>query len=617
MIKKRWQVSEDNVTWTREVHPLNAKKLTISESRDLDAGQVFFRKKIGQEIEFWDKTPGKDYTYFRSFERRRNGRCQTLYVRLQIKCNRQWSTYWTGQFSTGSGNWDLDKCIFAVKPETVDAYTCMLENMDEKVNVLNADVVTANVAALPPGMEITWGYSGGGLPASEGWEEVDTQTLVRPTIGAFPGGNETRDIYWRETITTVCVDGASITPSGDGWVQVGFSCVDGVTKWARPPLIPWPFPNDPLYVGPVVTGDLEPPASPACENWLLITSFNPPGTGAAGIYICLDLANSQYQINRARKLEHVFKFLLEQQGCELSGLRSDFFEIDPLGDAPGYVAGTNYVTGLENNLAHLLLFQKSDMIDPDSSNPATIGRMSIKELMTALQVMFQCLWDIENGWLRIEHWTYWEGVAGSDLSEYSNVIEPLAYQHSSSNVPRIERLTFMESRTVDFVGRDIVYNSQCARLTDPKEYSPGKITTDIAFILSDPSAINKDGFVMASSFFNGTDYDVDLSAGAITGTAITNGALSTANLMRDYWTWNRLLRNGNMNGQDVVFDGIVNNIRQEGVSVGMCCKLLRMDSSKTIGTTLGSRIGSIRASVEDVEHQLDTDRSIFNLSYPY
>jgi hypothetical protein len=632
MIKKRWQVSEDNVTWTREVHPLNAKKLTISESRDLDAGQVFFRKKIGQEIEFWDKTPGKDYTYFRSFERRRNGRCQTLYVRLQIKCNRQWSTYWTGQFSTGSGKWDLDNCIFSVKPETTDRYTCLMQQMDEKKNVLEAPAFMTMVYN-GPGLEFfgcAYDDDTGSpcsTPSGTGW------TLLDDYVMPLEPGNILCRVWVRKRATTLCVGGSGVAP-GTGWNLLSNDCasngtatyVKGLTTEERAEiLVNVQSPN--LTQGDCVDGEATPPPQPfpgipsAATSWVLILGCSDPDY--PGYWLPLGLYSMDRSIigpgasRTGRRLVDVMDLLLAP--CITEGnVRSDFLGINPPGDTTGYVEGENYVTGAATETANIVICQKSDIAVLDSSESATRGMMTLGEIFTAMRVMYRLLYDVlPNGTVRIEHYKWWQTAAGFNLSEFEEVIEPLVYEHKRDEIPGIERLKFMEARNDDFVGSDIVYSGECVDKSKTEEISPGKITTDVGLILASPQDVSKDGFVFLSCSYANGIYSTVVREGALTGDYAWNAPMSTANLQRDFWTWDRLRRTGRMNDQDVTFDAAVNSIQQEDVKAAVCCKIIRMDAKKSLGTALGTRLGGIRASVEDVEYDLSVDRVQFTLSYDY
>lgn len=606
-MNKRWQISEDNVTWTRDVVPQNAGKLRITETRDLDAAQVFFRRKLSSPIIFWKD----DFTYFKGFERRASGRCQTLYVRLQLQCGAAWQTFWTGEFSTGSGKWNYAECFFEVKPETVDRYTCLLKKKDVKRNLLQVAPVTVNVVSVPSLEFLVCQYSGGsfGCPIPTGFVAAHIWTPISPIqLG----------VLWREVVTTECVGGSPSEPEGAGWMLDTDDCATtGSAKYYRTPVISWPF-GDPVIF---LDGDGYPePPDNSCSSWLNIGSYdysiNPPGI--VPFYVCLSQGTPTV-IDTARPMKECVEFILEGTECGLEGVRSDLFNWNPQGDAPGYVAGLDYVTGLASERSALLFVQKSDAKDPGASNPATIGEMTFKELVQLFLAM-QCFYFIDrDGYLRVEHWTYFVLQDGFNLTDFTRVNEPLMYSHLSEAVPQVERLTAMEALSRDFVGKDIIYSGPCvgSEGDGTKEYVLGKITTDITFVLSDPDEISSEGFVVLASAYDGSEYNVIISPGAITGNYVSNAPMSTANIMRDYWTWNRFLPSANMNGVDVDFDDIRPNVEQQSVRAGMCCKVLRFDATETIGTDLSAILGDARAQVEDVEYDLSTDRVEFTLRYAY
>lgn len=612
----RWQVSfNDGTLWT-EVHPLNGAKLRITMERDLENGQIFFRKKINAAIRF-----GKsDYPQFLAIERNASQRCNEILVRAEIKCAFTWQEVWRGKFSTGSGKFELDNCVFEVKPQTVDAYTCIFERQNIKRNLLNTDRVTVNAFNFTSyeffgcyyndaeGQEAC--ASQAGDPNVTGWTSVADTDL---------GGGYTIAIYVRFRETTECVGGNPAPPPGTGWILLSNDCAtNGTATYVKELGVDDLFE---LNVTGIATGTCEdgvavPPASGCGYPALLIDCDDPlfPSTWAC-------ITPAPIVIDTAFRMDEALQFLVDQMDCGITGVRSDFFGIDPVGDAPGYVEGLNYVTGLPTKTEDLIVVQKSDAIDPDASNPATIGEMTFKEIMKALNVMFQVYWRIdERGRLRIEHWKYWDFPIGLDITSGRDVIEPLIYEHQTGDVPRVERLTFMEAQSRDFVGADIVYGGACVNTENDeaeKEYSPGKVTTDISFVISDPDAISKTGFVFLATVFNGTAYDTIIEAGAITGNYIANAPMSVANLERDYWTWNRYLPSGNMNRQDTTFNAYRPNITQEDVGIAICCDYLDFDPTKRVTSALGQALGGIPATVETAEFSLHDYRMDLTLLYSY
>lgn len=622
---KRWQVSEDGTTWSRDVTVKNGAKVTITEDQDLDAGQIFKRKKLSTKLLFG----GADYLYFLNFERSSMRRCRSIYIRCQFKCAQNWSTFWTGEFSTGSGTWDLDKCLFEVQPETVDRFQCLLKKQDVKRNLLTAPKVTVTIPTIA-----SWEYtllttiSGNPVPVGSGDEILGPGGAVPDTpingwdytgdsLSGVSGG--TVVFFWRERVETECVGGSPAPPPGSGWVLISNDCATtGTALYARPPVVAWPF--DTPTIGTIVDGENAPPDS-SCQ-WVYIGNggVDDPFTTESETlpyYVCMDSAEA-VEVDTARTLKEAAEVIIEATGCDLAGIRSDLFNWNPVGDAPGYVAGIDYVTGLPAQRDNLLIAQKSDVIDPDATNPATIGEWTFKELMQ-LFLALECFWTIDNqGYVRVEHWTYWASQVGLTVANLRKASEPLIYEHLSAETPNVERLTFMEALSRDFVGKDIEYDGPCAQQSsgNAKEYSPGKVTTDVGYILTSPGDISKDGFVVLATRVTDSGYSTIISQGAITGDYLSNAPMSTANIENDYWRDRRYLKSGRMNGVETDFN-IRPNIEQSDVKASMCCELLQYDPSDTLVTVLGARLGGLPAYVDSVTYDLFVDQATWTLRYAY
>lgn len=613
-------------TWT-EVSPVNGSALGLEDSRDLDKGQVFFRRHLKGS----PKLKGDDYLLLYPLERAPHRRCEEVLLKLETKCGAGWREAWRGRFSAGSCAWDLDRCEVEINPETVDAYTCLLDGMRVKRNILSVLPVDASALNLP-NLEFFVCTTVGFIQSppgncdeigGPGWSPGDPYINEwEPAVSVADPLGAQLNVFWRERVEVECA-GTPEPPPGAGWAILENNCAtNGTAVYVRTPTISWPF-GTPTQ-GAVIDGEAVPPAGD-CQ-WLLLgiggvdDPFSPGTDERVSLWICPSDASGT-AINRSRLLEDVAEYLVEQTGCGLEGVRSDFFEWLPPGDAPGYVAGQNYVTGTPNQHASLLIAQKSDIITPAASNPATIGEMSLEEFLVMLSVTHQVFWRIdEAGYLRLEHWSYWTSQPGLDLTTDADVVERLRYEHLSETIPRIERARWMEAQGRDFVGKDIVYSGPCVRVVDDEgveEYSPGRITTDVAFVLNDPTAIAKDGFVLMASVYDGSVYNVVVDTGAITGNLLTNAPMSWANLQRDFWTFNRFLPSGEMNGAQVVFDGYMPNIEQKDVSVPVCCGLYELDASDYLTTNLGVRIGVAQAFVESAAHDLTTGRTTFALRYAY
>lgn len=626
LISMRWMLSEDGgVTYDREVTPFG--KFAYSYDRDLKAGQIFFRHKLNSNLTF----NGDDFRFFYLQERQPTRRCKELFIRREWRCAYVWKVYWTGTFSVGAGSFDLDTCEFVVKPEVEDRYSCLLRQRSGKVNVLDTPVVDVNAVIIPSDYEFTLCdtagsatfncttvrgenqvpiENGGIVDEANGWQSVDV-------VGCSDG---VQAVYWRERITTTCLSGNPVPPPGDGWGLLENNCAtNGTATYVRTPTIPFPFGS--VYSNVTSTDDPVPPSGD-CPYWIYVgtkmCSIFEPIT-YDHVYFCANPEVSGVSYGTGRLLSDVLTKLVQAAGCNLS-IASDFLEINPVGDAPGYVPGDNYVTEGPNYWNAIVVLQKSDAIDPTASNPATLGELTFSEAMTMLSSM-RLFYDIdEQGRLRIEHWTYWTFPQGLDTSDYKTIARN-AWKGLSGDVPKYERLKWMEVQGKDFVGVDIIYSGPCVNAENTeevKEYNMGRFTTDLAFIAGDPEAISTDGFVLLSTVLSGSTYNVSLGIGALSGSLITNAPMSTANLEDSFWRYDRYLQNGNLNGVDVVFDGFIPSIEQNPVTImDMCCDLLVFDPKQRVNTELGTTLGDVLGQIEKVAFEEQGMTTTLTIRYPY
>ncbi len=634
MNDQRFRLCFNGVDW-HEYEPVNSANVTFTQSRDLENGQAFFRRKINTEL-IWG---GDAFKRFWAIEKQEAKQCDEILVVYEERCRGRWQELWRGKFATGRGRFNLDLCEFHVTPETVDRYTCALERQGRKVNLLAAEPVTATASIIPQyevAVCLIYTTNLGTLPTisvcPDGFDSGDPGWAIGPTpppLYTGGAGTGTHFVgyrrYWRERIVIECAGGVPLPPAGTGWVLIENDCdTSGTAVYVRTPTIPWSF-GTPVQ-GDCVAGEAMPPGSSCDGVWVeglgcseIPSQYLPwvPGWVPLPMYVCLTAVTQAY--DRARMLERAVGMQVLALDCGLTGVRSDFFEWDAVGDAPGYATGINYVTGKSTQVDQIVLLQKSDAMYPSSTNPATIGEMTFKEMMHALYVMFRVLWDIdEDGYLRLEHWKYWSFPIGLDLHQQREVIEDIDFTHIVDTLPRVERAAWMEAFSRDFVGRDIVYSGPCIGSTDvntqEKEWTPGKITTDIYFILTDPAAISKDGFAFLATKFDESQYNTILDEGAITGNYIANAPLSWANLQRDYWRWDRPYREGNMNGVDTVFDGHLPNRKQEGVGYAVCCDVHSFDPKDRVETKLGKLLGKT-GIVETAEYNIHDRRMRMVLLY--
>lgn len=597
-MKKRWMLSTDGgVTFPTEVTPLNLSRVEFVRDKreaNLAKGRMFIRRHLSVPLEFHKD----DYALLYPYERNPNVRCDFLYIRQERRCGSVWKTFWTGRFNAGSGNWDHCSCWCSFPITTVDQYTCFLDHIEEKQNVLQVAPVVVNTAfILSFEFDVCW-YNvddpGGPLNCATQFPEVEGWTFVGG--GAFDIGADSYDViaYGRRREVTICVGGVPVPPAGSGWILLEDNCdTDGTAVYVREITEDEIFNNIcGLYFGTCTANAPTPPVAPECSSFYLVHGCSSDGVPV--MYICL--CTAEEDSTTARPLEGVMQYLIDKMGCDdVTSMVSDFFEINPAADAPGYTAGLNYVTGQFNQVAHLTLTQKSDAAFPGASEAATVGELTMAEALEFLLQMFNVYWDITPaGELRIEHWVYWTFDQGLDLSTGEELFRNKGlckYSHLDTSTPKYERFEFAEAQGIDFARADIIYECK-ATVTENNtiETTIGMITTDIVFVNENPDQINiEQGFVMLANTYDGSEYHTIVDLGVLSGNLQTNAPLSWANLLDRFFRHNRYYRTGNMNKQDVTFAGTRHTIEQVPLTVKMCCDLIDFDPNKTVKTELGQR----------------------------
>ena len=218
---------------------------------------------------------------------------------------------------------------------------------------------------------------------------------------------------------------------------------------------------------------------------------------------------------------------------------------------------TNPITQIANRYNYLTIAQKSDILYPTSSNPATKGPMSFNGLMEILKAM-NLRWEYaaDPDILTIEHISAWDTVSAIDTRGQDLMIKMNKFRFTSEEIAKEERFKWMESYYEDFVGLPIVYDSAAAT-ADPTEFALN-VTTDIEYIRKcikddEMQKISPDGWVLFSTYISGTSYYVNINGGQLEAKARFNADLSWSRLHRLFWKHDRQLPTGNMNGALTTF----------------------------------------------------------------
>jgi hypothetical protein len=176
--------------------------------------------------------------------------------------------------------------------------------------------------------------------------------------------------------------------------------------------------------------------------------------------------------------------------------------------------------------------------------------------MDMLRNVYKCYWYIEDGKFKIEQINFFRNggsysqspVIGYDLTELSNTRngKKLAFatsEYSFDKVDMPERYQFewMDDVTTSFQGLPIEVESKYVTAGKIEEINISNFTTDIDFMLLNPSAISQDGFALfaAVTTQGGGQLELPFTRQTVDGVEyyIQNGYLAYINLQPTYWVY--------------------------------------------------------------------------------
>lgn len=521
--------------------------------------------------------------------------CCSFVLDIERYCSNTWEIEYQGVFTSTDCTVNAEQCWIKFELQPYDNYRCLLESGGPEVNVLqitdreSVDIdystnyefstpcggVTIPIVGPdtilcgPPGAFVYSPnfYINGGQPAppdqddscivlSDGWLNYSSTYLVGPT----PDFVEITQVYFREFKITLDVGGLPNEPEGNGWINLGADAPimgEPTTKWVRRPY-------DGYY-----------------DTYFYDITNCPGGFGPGGeVVATIEAPASVVTYDRCRTFADVLDYVAKQTCGQVVGIRSDFFDINPVGDSPDYVPGENYVTEAANQLNDLLVLQKSDFINPTSTNEATKGLITWKDLIDEVCIIFNCGWYIDfDVYVRIEHAKYFEAY---QLQNQINLtLEPAnanqeLFEYDKTNLPQSEVWSWMDEVGDDFDGTPIKYDPNCTdESTAEKTYQAQHFTTDVDYMQAAPTEISPDGFVLIAR--DGTS--AIQSTSPVSGLVLNNGPLAQVTLQPAYYTWRRILDNGIMNGVQTSFDSAIHRRKTKDLILKDCCKSYTFENS--------------------------------------
>lgn len=517
-----------------------------------DSKQVYYRFNVKSNIKFNNKA---DYDLLKQLE---SVECEDAIFTIERLCSGTFSEYWKGFIKAFNfSNVNDDRCFIEVKPETDDDYNCFVKGLKNSHNVFSASPV---IEVTPIGGTYeeqtcdrfaqqadcttftTWYNTpyDGCLANPAEWCLKENRVYLDGVLANLPDCTNppydiTQETDWhREVIDWPCnggVGGTPIAPTyGSGWTMIIDECATlGTAKWWRCP-------------------------------------------GSVSI-----LNTYSY----GRTLEGVLNQILSSMNCGLT-LKSDFFGINPLGDAPTNAAYTYALTNYQNITVH----QKSDIKRPNATNSSGSAAWNLKgkDWFDDLEKIFNTRYVIENGVLILEHVSFFTTAVGLDLTS-----EPMKKEYTYQGSENIKEENFYwadRKASNAFLASPIIYD--CGE--NEKEVSCTLISTDLRFIENpiNEDQVDDEGFVLiANEDVNGTLVIID-----------DNSPLQWDNLHENLHKHARLFKSGILNSVQQNFVTWLPYKKQEPFKITVCCTDPEFNPNELIQTWLGE--GEVSTATYDI-----------------
>ena len=474
--------------------------------------------------------------------------------------------FWKGYFSYFDFKVDLDRCTLSFEPEVWDEYSPVFDQMDIERNVLASntgeDVFimkfewgTEQVVYTTKTPNFPVGYTGWiecpDLPPGNQYYFYSQLSTYHYISG--PGADYCENIktYKRD----VGYSGSAITPPtpnpAGNWVYVS-EVTPGVHKWVRPIL-------NSLYTTYTIN---------LLSGTVRTESLIVPPTDPDNLSGCVTLKSI---------LEYFANFF----GLTYA---SDFFN-----NTPCPMGGSTLLLTMLQQISNL----------KESSENASKGLMKLKWILMQLRDTFNCYPYIDSvGDFRIEHRKYFEwGLSYTAISSTiidlgslypDNVLKLRRYEWSKPELFRWEELEIPYSLFMDWTESGIEYPQLSINgnetITKTVEWG-----TDVIGMIENLDEMPKQGWVLlnVNLIWNGgiaVKWVIN-EIGVVTLNSFPNARFSNSNLMRDLWTWGRLLDYGNVNGVMTNFNSIQRLRKQVELSFPQCCQVI--DYNAIFRTPLG------------------------------
>lgn len=265
---------------------------------------------------------------------------------------------------------------------------------------------------------------------------------------------------------------------------------------------------------------------------------------------------SAYTLRNAYPLWSCISVLLSAMGASTTFEGTDTY-------SQFLYAATNPVSG---TAVKLFVTPKSNILAGDYTVPALKAMTTLGQFLDMLRNVYQCYWYIDaDDRLRIEHISWFKNggsysstpTIGIDLTTLLEKRNDTAwaygvneYTYEKEEMPQRYQFEWMDDARIPFNGDAIEILSPAVTEGKVETVSVGSFSSDIDYMLLNPSVFSQDGFALIGATGSGNAWSVPFITYVQQGITITlqNGYLAYVHLQPYYWVYDMPAKSVKING---------------------------------------------------------------------
>lgn len=180
---------------------------------------------------------------------------------------------------------------------------------------------------------------------------------------------------------------------------------------------------------------------------------------------------------------------------------------------------------IDSTAYKLFITPKSNILSGEYEQPAQKAPITLRYITDMLRDCFRCYWYIEDGKFKIEHIQFFRnGSTYSDTPDIGIYLTKLKlprngkpwafgtsiYTYDKPDMPERYQFGWMDDVTSPFEGEPIEIESKYVEAGNIEEISVANFTSDIDYMLLNPSACSSDGFALLGAVENGNGYKLPI-----------------------------------------------------------------------------------------------------------